>query len=154
MVAMIVQLSDLQAQDSKTEVMTVVNNLFTAMETNDSTLAASVFTRDAKLYTVFKDQNGTTQLRSSPASRLVSAFGQPKAEQWSEPIWNEKVEIDGGLASVWVAYAFYIDNTFSHCGVDAFHLINTPEGWKIFHLADTRRKETCDIPPEIVKRYK
>ena len=73
--------------------MQVVYDLFIAMETNDSTLAKNLFTEDARLYTVFRDENGEVQLRSSPASRLVTAFGQPKEQKWSEPIWNEKLEI-------------------------------------------------------------
>ena len=100
------------------------------------------------------DENGQYQQRSNDASRLISAFGQPREQTWSEPIWNEKVEIDGGLAQVWVDYAFYIDKDFSHCGVDAFHLIKQPDGWKIFHLVDTRRKEDCDIPDEVTAQYK
>jgi hypothetical protein len=135
-----------QEQD---EVFEVIKNLFIAMETNDSTLAATLFTSDAKLHTVFIDEDGLTQRRTNDHQRLVEAFGQPKQQTWTEPIWNEKIEIDGSLASVWVDYAFYIDDQFSHCGVDAFHLINTSEGWKIFHLADTRRKEDCSIPAEI-----
>ena len=43
---------------------------------------------------------------------------------------------------------------FSHCGVDAFQLVKTAAGWKIFQLSDTRRKEKCEIPEEISKRFK
>ena len=133
--------------------MKPVHDLFKAMETNDSTLAASVFTEDAVLYTVFTDKSGQVQKRSSPVSALTSAFGKPKEQTWTEPIWNEQVLISGELASVWVDYAFYIDKSFSHCGVDAFHLIKMESGWKIFHLADTRQKDGCKIPKDVQKAY-
>jgi len=81
--------------------------------------------------------------------KFIDAVGQPKEQVWNEPIWNEKVEIDGNLASVWVDYAFYVDDQFSHCGVDAFHLIKQVDGWKIFHLVDTRRKTDCEVPEDI-----
>jgi len=32
---------------------------------------------------------------------------------------------------VWAPYDFWRDGKFSHCGVDAFDLIKTDEGWKI-----------------------
>ena len=81
------------AQAEKEQVMKPVHDLFKAMETNDSTLAASVFTGDAVLYTVFTDKSGQVQKRSSPVSALTSAFGKPKEQTWTEPIWNEQVLI-------------------------------------------------------------
>ena len=142
-----------KAQSEKDQVMKPIYDLFQAMETNDSTLAASVFTDEAMLHTIFIDKTGTVQKRATSVSALTSAFGKPKDQIWTEPIWNEQVLISGELASVWVDYAFYVDKTFSHCGVDAFHLIKTDSGWKIFHLADTRQKEGCQIPDEIKRRY-
>ena len=143
------------AQESeKDAVMNTVRQLFLAMQTNDSTLASSLFTKEAQLYTIIKNEQGISQLRKSPSSRLITAFGSKKSETWSEPIWNEKIEIADGLASVWVDYAFYIGKNFSHCGVDAFHLIKVGNKWKIFHLADTRRKENCEVPAEIENNFK
>jgi hypothetical protein len=48
-----------------------------------------------------------------------------------ERIWNPEVRVHGSIATVWAPYDFWTDGTFSHCGVDAFDLIKTPEGWKI-----------------------
>lgn len=63
--------------------------------------------------------------------------------------------MDGDFAQVWAKYAFYLGRQFSHCGVDAFHLVrNAQDEWKIFHLADTRQKEGCVIPKEVAERYK
>ena len=59
----------------------------------------------------------------------------------------------GDFAQVWCDYAFYIGNTFSHCGVDAFQLHKQKDGWKIFHLADTRRTENCTIPKSIQQKH-
>ena len=48
-----------------------------------------------------------------------------------ERIWNPEVRIHGLIATVWAPYDFWIDGKFSHCGIDAFDLIKTEEGWKI-----------------------
>lgn len=136
------------SQNEQQEVMKVVNQVFEAMRTNDSTLLKNCFIESPATYTVYKNQEGKNMLRTGDFKRFVAAVGQPKKQVWNEPIWNEKVEIDGGLASVWVDYAFYIDDQFSHCGVDAFHLILQNGNWKIFHLVDTRRSEDCEVPDE------
>ncbi|WP_422361134.1 nuclear transport factor 2 family protein [Reichenbachiella sp.] len=137
----------------ETQVMKVVERVFKAMSTSDSTMLKSCFSPDAATYTLFTDKDGKPQIRQGSLQRFIDAVGQPKEDIWNEPIWNEKVEIDGPLAAVWVDYAFYLNNQFLHCGVDAFQLVKTEDGWKIFHLADTRRKENCVVPEEIKSRY-
>jgi len=127
--------------------MKVVTQVFEAMRTNDSTLLKSCFVDDPNTFTVYTKE-GQTQLSIGDFARFVHAVGQPKDQVWNEPVWNEKVEIDGALASVWVDYAFYLDDKLLHCGVDAFHLIKEDGHWKIFHLVDTRRKTGCIIPEE------
>ena len=130
----------------KEAIMNVVNQVFDAMRSNDSTLLKSCFVQSPNTFTVFKNQEGQTNLATGSFQRFINAVGQPKDQVWNEPIWNEKVEIDGDLASVWVDYAFYVDEQFSHCGVDAFHLVRLDGNWKIFHLVDTRRKDNCEVP--------
>lgn len=135
------------------EVMDVVNKVFEAMRTNDSTLLKTCFTEDVRMSTVFTDQNGVTQFREGSLQKFAEAVGSKKTDVLNEPIWNERIQMDGPLAAVWVDYAFYLNTTFSHCGVDAFHLVKTEEGWKIFNLVDTRRKTDCVIPDEVRKQF-
>ena len=142
------------AQESKEQsVMQVVNRVFEAMRTNDSTMLKSCFTENATTYTLFRDQEGVAQLREGSLQKFAEAVGKPKTDVWNEPIWNEKVNIDGPLATVWVDYAFYLNDQFLHCGVDAFQLVDTQQGWKIFHLADTRRKSDCEVPKEVKNSF-
>jgi hypothetical protein len=44
---------------------------------------------------------------------------------------------------VWTEYDFHLGDKFSHCGVDAFHLLKTSAGWKVVALSDTARREGC-----------
>jgi len=85
----------------------------------------------------------------------LKAIGTPHAKVWNEVIWSPRIEVDGDFAQVWAPFAFYLDTTLSHCGVDAFHLIRDGNGqWKIFHLADTHRVNGCEIPKEVSDRIK
>ena len=144
----------LQAQSNeRTEILNVINQVFDAMRTNDSTLLKQCFVEQPNTFTVYETKEGETKLTLGDFQHFKSAVGKSKSQVWNEPIWNERVEIDGALASVWVDYAFYLGNTFHHCGVDAFHLMLTDDGWKIFHLVDTRRTEDCKVPKSVKKKY-
>ena len=70
-------------------------------------------------------------------------------------IWDTKIQIDGNMAQAWAPYAFYVGKKFSHCGVDAFQLFKSTDGvWRIFHLADTRQKDGCNVPKKISEQFK
>ncbi|HRI80061.1 MAG TPA: nuclear transport factor 2 family protein [Cyclobacteriaceae bacterium] len=143
------------AQEDK-KIMATINTLFDGMKKGDSALVHSVFSPQAKLFTVATDsKTGQPVLRSSEMKNFYVAVGTPHKEVFNELIWSPKIEIDGNLAQVWVPYAFYRDKTFSHCGIDAFQLFRDASGnWKIFHLADTRQKEGCVIPGEVSEKMK
>lgn len=133
--------------------MKVVQSVFDGMATNNGEMVKAAFTEDALMFTVAYDKEGKVFKRQGSLEKFAEAVSAPKDQAYNEPIWNERVEIDGALASVWVDYAFYLGNTFHHCGVDAFHLMLTDDGWKIFHLVDTRRTEDCKVPGAVKKKY-
>ena len=62
---------------------------------------------------------------------------------WDERLRGTTVHVDGPLAAVWTGYAFYAGTRFSHCGVDAFQLARTADGWRIVSIADTRQRTGC-----------
>lgn len=138
----------------ETAVGQVIAKVFKAMELGDSAMLHSTFYNPATGATVFKDKTGSPVLRLEDSMNdFYKAVGTAHKEKWYEETWNLKVAIDGNFAQAWCDYAFYVDKNFSHCGIDAFHLFKTKTGeWKIFHLADTRRKDGCDVPQEIKDR--
>jgi len=129
----------------KAAVMAVVKKLFDGMRAGDSSMVRSVFAPNVRMITVAPRQGVMTASVTNGADSFAKAVGTPHAEVWDERIANEKVEIDGALASVWVDYAFFRGTTFSHCGVDHFLLTKDNAGaWSILELADTRRNSGCE----------
>jgi hypothetical protein len=122
----------------------VVNNLFTAMRTSDTTLLKSVFSADMVLQSIGQKADGTTFLQTEKASGIIKMVGTPHKEVYDERIIIKDVKVDGPLASVWAPYKFYVGTQFSHCGVDVFQLMKTAAGWKIIYIVDTRRKDNCE----------
>jgi len=127
-------------------VLAVVRRLFDAMRTGDSALARSVFAPNAQFATAVTRQ-GTPMLVMDTVENFIRFVGSPRTDVVDERTRNEVVHIDGGLAVVWAEYSLYVGSRFSHCGVDAFQLARTASGWKIFALADTRRRQGCPDQP-------
>ena len=141
------------ASSDEQAVKAVIEKLFKGMEKGDSAMARSVFAKAVTTATIYKDKSGNVVLRQENSiDDFMKAIGTPHKEVWYEEIWNLQVQLDGDFAQAWCDYAFYLDNKYSHCGVDAMHLYKDKGEWKMFHLADTRRKE-CNIPEEIKKKH-
>lgn len=140
--------------DDKQAINAVIKTLFDGMYEGDSSKVHSVFDESATMATVARNKMGEPVLRRESSMKgMLQAIGTPRKEKMTEEFWNVSIQIDGDFAQAWCDYAFYIDHTFSHCGVDAFQLHKTKNGWKIFHLADTRRKDGCNIPEEIKAKH-
>ncbi len=124
----------------------VIDKLFDGMREGDSAKVASVFGEQVNMYTSFTNKEGVKMVKKGALEPFLKAIGTPHDQIWDEKIWDTKISIDGGIAQVWTDYAFYTGTEFSHCGIDAFHLIkDSTNGWKIVHLMDTRRKEGCQV---------
>ena len=136
-----------QAMASETEeekVRAVIDALFDAMRAGDGEAAAALFHESATLGSAYW-QDGTPVLnQGTPAERFVAAIGQPHEEVWDEHIWDVEIHVDDNLAVAWMDYSFFLGDTFSHCGVNAFQFFRTEDGWKITNITDTRRSEGCE----------
>ncbi|MBK8044278.1 MAG: nuclear transport factor 2 family protein [Haliscomenobacter sp.] len=136
-----------QLTQDETDAIGVVKRLFDGMRASDSNMVRSTFHPRAQLQTTLIGADGKPRLVDADINRFVASIGAPKEQMFDERIWSYDVRIDQGLASVWTEYTFYIGNTMSHCGVNAFHLFKDADGWKIIQITDTRRKEGC-LPEE------
>jgi hypothetical protein len=132
-----------------------ISRVFKAMESGDSAMLHLTFAKSANMVSMYRDKNNEPVMkREDSIDDFLKAIGTPHQEKYYEEIWDVKVLIDGDFAQAWCDYAFYVGNTFSHCGVDAFHFHKGKNGWKIFHLADTRRKTGCEIPKSIQDKHR
>lgn len=134
--------------DEEAAVMKVVESLFDAMRAGDSTALRATIHPSATAATVSVREGAPTLTREATLEGFVQAVGTPHDEVWDERIRDPEVRVDGPLATAWIPYAFFAGETFSHCGVNAFQLFKGADGWKIFHIADTRRREGCEMPEE------
>ena len=135
------------AQESEeAAVMAAVEAMFDAMRAGDSAAMRAVLHPSATGASVSVREGVSTLDREETLDGFVQAVGTPHEEVWDERIWDAEVRVDGNLATAWMKYAFYLGDQLSHCGVDAFQLFKGEDGWKVFHVADTRRREGCETP--------
>ncbi|MBX2962356.1 MAG: nuclear transport factor 2 family protein [Cyclobacteriaceae bacterium] len=144
-----------KAQSDEAQIKAEIEKLFIGMKAADSTAVRSAFHDQVTLATVYRDKENAVKLRrESSVNDFIRSVGTQRADVLNEEIWGLIIQRDGDFAQAWCDYAFYVGKKFSHCGVDAFQFIKTNAGWKIFHLADTRRVADCVIPDGIQAKYK
>jgi hypothetical protein len=132
-----------RAGTEEAAVLAVVTRLFDAMRAGDSAAVRAVFHPQAQLGSALVRPDGTPVVRTDSVGSFVRSIGAPHPEVLDERLRNTLVHVDGPLASVWTGYGFFLGQKFSHCGVDAFHLARTAEGWRIVSLFDTRQRTGC-----------
>jgi ketosteroid isomerase-like protein len=136
----------LAAQTDEDDALAVVVAMFDAMRAKDGDALSALLTEDARLVQTGFDAQGAPRMNVVPMADFAQRVST-SARYLDEQIWDERVHVNDNLATVDVRYAFFVDGEFSHCGVDAFQLFRSADGWKIFHVADTQRREGCEMPP-------
>jgi hypothetical protein len=132
------------AQSTEDSVKAVVNQLFDGMKNADATRLRQTFADSAIMQTITSTKDGKTSVQTEAVKDFADFVSTQTKGAADERISFETIKIDGPLAFVWAPYKFYYNGKFSHCGVDAFHLVRFNASWKIQYLIDTRRKQGCD----------
>ncbi len=130
------------AQNEKREVLAVAQQFFEALEKGDTSTFRSLFLDDARNDFV---QEKDTNIRAG--SRSPESFKFDKDRIIRERFLQDGVEImiHNRIAIIWGSYNLWINDKFSHCGVDAFTLLKTDTGWKISSLSYSMETEGCNV---------
>jgi ketosteroid isomerase-like protein len=83
---------------------------------------------------------------SSRATQRASRMDGTITERGFRP----EVRVSGPLAVVWMPYDLYINDAWSHCGVDTFTMLRTPQGgWRIASLVwSVEQPPACEKHPD------
>lgn len=131
------------AQTPEQEVEAVIRSLFDGMKQKNAEQVAAAFYSEGLMQTVQQKPEGTSVGSNSVADFVKRIANTPAGTVLDERILSYQIKVDGSMASAWTPYQFYVNDTFSHCGVNSFQLVKLAEGWKIVYIIDTRRKEPC-----------
>lgn len=132
------------SQTEEAQVEAVIKSLFDGMRSKNADQVAAAFSKDAIMQTVVTKPEGSEVGTNAVADFVTRIASTPAETQLDERILEYQIKIDGTMASAWTPYQFYVNDKFSHCGVNSFQLVKMADGWKIVYIIDTRRKEPCE----------
>lgn len=127
------------------QVIAAVQKLFDAMATHDVKALREVMVLEGRLFST-SDARAATAVRSRSLQEFIDEIGR-STQKLLERMWNPEVRVHGGIATLWANYDFHLDGKFSHCGIDAFDLVKTADGWKITGGSYTIERTGCAPSP-------
>jgi hypothetical protein len=131
-----------QGTADRDQVLKTVQAFFDTMTAKDVDGARKILMPQGRFHAVrMRDGN----IRSFSNEEYFADL-QAAKRTMRERIWNPEVRVRGAIATVWTPYDFWIDGKYSHCGIDAFDLVKTEEGWKIAGGSYTL-EEKCEPSP-------
>jgi ketosteroid isomerase-like protein len=124
------------------QVAAVVQKLFDAMTAKDADAVRRTMNADAQILLVQNGRLLPVMTREDFAQRVAQA-----KSRIVERTWEPKIEVRGRIAMFWAEYDLHADGKFNHCGIDAFLLLKTDDGWKIANGESTAETEGCKASP-------
>ncbi|MDN5216631.1 nuclear transport factor 2 family protein [Fulvivirgaceae bacterium BMA12] len=118
----------------------VINQFFESLETKDSLLMQQTTMKEAQIWRRYSDENPIrVDLRYSKDD-LPKMHTLPKVKEVAQDF---EIIQRNGIAIAWVPYEFWVEDKFSHCGIDVFTLFEIDGDWKIMSTAYTIERENC-----------
>jgi uncharacterized protein YciI len=130
------------ARDS---VIAVVDEVLRAMAANDVETSRRLLMPGGVEFSTRQTPEGL-RIRRETNEEYLEWLAQ-NTDAMVERIWDPTVQVHGAIATLWAPYDFYVNHTFSHCGVNAVQLIRTDEGWRVANWIWTVEPEDCAPSP-------
>jgi len=129
-----------QGSSDEKEVLQLVEKFFIALEKQDTVSFFDMHVRGAR-YQIVAERNDTIRT----AMRDATQFSFHKDEIIKERMRDTGVvvQIHDRIAMVWAPYDVWLNDQFSHCGIDVFTLLKTKDGWKIASCTYSVEKKAC-----------
>jgi hypothetical protein len=113
--------------------------------TRDDKAAIARFTTDSAIVGYSAMRGGTERVRVHSWAEVIA---QPSTVRIVERGFGATARVQDRLAHVWMPYDIYIDGKWSHCGIDAFTLLNVAGRWKTVALFYTvEQPPACNKHP-------
>ncbi|MDY7395593.1 nuclear transport factor 2 family protein [Aureibaculum sp. 2210JD6-5] len=129
-----------QSNDSD-KIREVIHTFFDGLHAGDTLMIKGTAKDNIIMQTI-----GKTEVKSVKFSDFLKSIAtiNPETTKIQEKILSYDIKVDGNMANAWTPYEFYVNDEFSHCGVNSFQLFKSEGNWKIFYIIDTRRKQDCN----------
>jgi len=107
---------------------------------------------EAQVYSIRTREGRLAYAMRTRAADRERTGGAPVVERG----FDTRIMLAGGMAMAWVPYDIYVNNAWSHCGVDVFVMLRVGSGWRIANLTySVEQPPACrphpDGPPKGMK---
>jgi hypothetical protein len=121
----------------------VIENFRTAIIDKDKDRFIKLFLHESITWQRVLSDEGLQRFREKQPDVVKTRFDSQKTassfidgivankRRTEEKFWNIRIDTDGDIASVYFDYSFHADDRETNHGKEAWHLVNTGEGWKI-----------------------
>jgi hypothetical protein len=134
------------AAQFENEVRQTIETFFEGMKAGDTSLISTTLAADVDLKSIYNDsKTGETQITVEKMDSFLDQISKkPEEVIYDERLLSFDIKIDGSMALAWTPYRFYLNEKFSHCGVNVFTLARISNIWRIVSITDTRRRADCE----------
>lgn len=124
------------------DVSAAVDKLFELMTAHKPAEIIQLHTPESQLTALIKERDGKNRIENL-SREAFSKFFEVKRAEIKEQMYESQTYVFGDLALVFGRYVFTVNNKLAHCGLNAFHLIRTAEGWKLGNSISTIEPQGC-----------
>lgn len=145
LIFLLIGMNTINAQKTDAQsVQETIERFFTGFHKQDSMIIRGTVAKDIIMQTIGRDGEGAEMVKTENFDRFMqSIVSIPDTTKFQERLLSFTIKVDGAMANAWTPYEFWVNDSFSHCGVNSFQLFKESGQWKIIYLIDTRRKEGC-----------
>lgn len=129
-----------QQTSDKEEILKVAHQFFEALEKQDTAVFNKILIKNS-FNCIVIDGKDSTRIFNRPSRNFNLKPENIVKERMREK--EIKVEIHKRIATVWAPYDLWINDKFSHCGIDVFIMLKGNKGWKIGTISFSIEKEGC-----------
>ncbi|MDT8368514.1 MAG: hypothetical protein RQ745_04865 [Longimicrobiales bacterium] len=129
------------------EVIAVVEDFLEAISARDGATMEALSLPGGSVHSVALGDDGSLEGVNSRALAEDAARIPEASDPLLERMWDPVAMVHGRLAMVWTPYDFWVDGEWSHCGVDAFTLVETDAGWRVSSISYTTETSDCPESP-------
>lgn len=124
-----------------TAILAVTDSALAAITRGDMVALTDLMTPEALTMSIRDSARYAVRTRAQERARTMTGV----VERGFRPT----VHVSGPLAVVWLPYDLYVNGNWSHCGIDAFTLVQNGGVWKIAMLAwSVEQPPACDRHPD------
>lgn len=127
-----------QPKANSNDITAPIYALFDGMREHDQDKILAQFTSQALLQRV----SDKGDIVNTDVKKFALSISENTAKL-DEHLLAIQITQQGGLASVWTPFAFYLNDKLRHCGSNSFQLVQINGEWKIHYLIDVTYAGDC-----------